>query len=123
LSAAAAALLFLWGIYEINGAYTRAAGDLASARQATLSAWSTLYGFGLIVAGFIRAIPALRWAGIGLLGLTIVKVLVLDLAQVAVAFRIMSLAVLGVLLLLASFVYNRYQTRLNQSPTEAGGQP
>ncbi|MDR7448700.1 MAG: DUF2339 domain-containing protein [Armatimonadota bacterium] len=80
--------------------------------EALLSAWFTVYGLALVVTGVPRTIAALRWTGIALLGLTAGKVFLLDLAQVEVLYRILSLLVLGVLLVAALFVYARYRSRL-----------
>jgi len=122
LGALAAALLLWWGGWEIDGGFKRVAAEAVAsgARQATLSVWFTLYGFGLVVVGIMRNWAMARWAGIGLLGITILKVFIVDLAQVEVVFRILSLAVLGGLLLLASLVYNRHRERLSSSQDVSG---
>ncbi len=111
LLAAAAAVLLWWGGWEINGLAGRGLIGVGL-KQALLSGWFTLYGFTLVVVGIIKGVQAVRWVGIGLLGLTIAKVFLVDLAQVEIAYRILSLLVLGVLLVAASFVYGRYRTRL-----------
>jgi hypothetical protein len=113
LGAVAAGLLLWWGGWEINGVGERVGPTswFASARHVALSAWLTLYGFGLVVAGVARDVSGLRWAGIGLLIVSILKVFVYDLFEFQVVYRIASLMVLGVLLLLASLVYGRYQQR------------
>jgi uncharacterized membrane protein len=119
LGAAAAALLLWWGGWEIEGVFRRSE-DLLSratgAKQFALSVWFTLYGLGLVIAGMVKDWSVVRWAGIGLLGVTIFKVFLLDLAQVAVVFRIASLFVLGILLLVVSLLYARYRARLAGQP-------
>lgn len=122
LGAVAVVLLLYWGSREIDGVFARGGAHLAAAgaKQAALSAWFTLYGFGLVVAGMWKDAPLVRWAGIGLLGITILKVFVVDLAAVAVVFRVLSLAILGALLLLASLAYSRYRGRLT-TPSKSGG--
>ncbi len=120
LGTLAGGLLLWWGGWEIDGAYQRIAvtfTQAASAKQATLSAWFTLYGFALVLGGFWKNAAPLRWAGIAMLGATALKVLFIDLAAAAVVFRIASLMVLGALLLLASLAYNRYRGRLTESST------
>lgn len=118
LTAAAAALLLWWGSYEIVGAFARLGESVVSsgAKQATLSAWFTVYGFVAVLVGIWRNVAPVRWVGIGLLAVTVIKVLFIDLAQVAVAYRIFTLGVLGLLLLLASLAYNRYRLRLVAPP-------
>lgn len=115
LGALAAALLLWWGGWEIDGGFERASPGFAQtsgAKQATLSAWFTLYGFALVVIGIWRDLAAVRWAGIGLLAVTVFKVFFIDLSAVAVVFRILSLMILGALLLAASLAYSRYRARL-----------
>jgi uncharacterized membrane protein len=114
LIAAAAGLLLWWGHWEIEGAYGRLvdAVHVSGTRQATLSAWYAVYGFCLVVLGFMRNLAALRWAGIGVLGLTVLKILTIDLAEAPTVLRIVSLMILGVLLLLASLLYSRHRSRL-----------
>ncbi|MGH2454250.1 MAG: DUF2339 domain-containing protein [bacterium] len=125
LGASAAALLLWWGGWEIEGIFRRSP-DLAraaGAKQFALSVWFTVYALGLVIAGMAKDWSLVRWAGIGLLGVTILKVFLLDLAQVAVVFRIASLFVLGILLLVASLLYARYRARLGGQPTHDGSGP
>jgi uncharacterized membrane protein len=53
----------------------------------------------------------LRLGAIALFGVTVVKVLVMDLAGLDAIYRILSLVVLGGVLLLASFLYARSRRR------------
>ncbi|MGH2400317.1 MAG: DUF2339 domain-containing protein, partial [bacterium] len=117
LAGAAAALLLWWGSYEIVGAFDRLGERviISGANQAALSAWFTVYGFAAVLVGIWRNVALVRWAGIGLLAVTVIKVLLIDLAQVSVAYRIFTLGVLGMLLLLASLAYSRYRLRLAPS--------
>lgn len=107
---------------QINGMFGRfawqqavdvgpmAAGAADLARQVTLSiAWAG-YAVVLLVAG-IRARYALaRYLAILLFAVTIGKVFFVDLAQLDRLYRIVSVIGLGILLLLASYLYQRYMS-------------
>ena len=57
--------------------------------------------------GFARRNPAVCYAALGLLGLTVLKVFAVDFAAVNTSYRILSFLVLGVVLLLVSLVYQK----------------
>ena len=87
-----------------------AAGGADLARQVTLSiAWAA-YAVALLVAGINRRYPLLRYLAILLLAVTIGKVFFVDLAQLDRVYRIVSVIGLGVLLLVASYLYQRFLT-------------
>jgi uncharacterized membrane protein len=62
---------------------------------------------GLTVAGVRTHRPALRWQGLALFGIVVVKVFFSDLADLRGLYRIASAIILGVLLLAVSFLYQR----------------
>jgi uncharacterized membrane protein len=72
--------------------------------------WS-LFAAGLLTWGFVERRKSYRIAAIALFFLTILKVMIVDLADVATPFRIVSCVVLGGLLLGASFLYHRFSQR------------
>ena len=67
-----------------------------------LSVLWTLYAAATLAWGFVRRSVALRYAALFLFGLTIVKVFFVDLASVKTAYRMLSLLILGVVLLLGT---------------------
>ena len=73
-----------------------------------LSIGWTVYSVVLLAIGFLRRLVALRWIGLGILGLVVVKVFVYDLAGVALVYRIGSFFALGVVLMLGSLLYRLY---------------
>jgi uncharacterized membrane protein len=75
--------------------------------QVGLSVLWALYAGATLGWGFLRANPAVRYAALGLLGLTVFKVFAVDLAAVKTAYRILSFLVLGVVLLLVSLAYQK----------------
>jgi uncharacterized membrane protein len=69
-------------------------------------AWSALAAATLGV-GFARRWPPVRVIALALFGLTAAKVLLVDLARVGQAYRVLSLVVVGALLLITSWLYHR----------------
>ena len=70
------------------------------------------YATGLIVAGLYRRYAPIRYFGIALFGITILKVFFGDLAQLQQIHRVLSFIGLGLLLLLTSYLYQRTRDRL-----------
>jgi uncharacterized membrane protein len=112
------ALLFVlsvnWTRYqESRVATARSAGrnqlvaELRWRTQVGLSLLWTLYAAAALAWGFIRSNPAVRYAALGLFGLTVIKVFAVDLGAVRTGYRILSFLVLGVVLLLVSVVYQK----------------
>jgi hypothetical protein len=87
--------------------------DLRWRTQAGLSVLWAVYAGIALAWGFARANPAVRYAALALLGLTVFKVFTVDFAEVKTAYRILSFVVLGVVLLLVSLAY---QKRRSVSP-------
>jgi uncharacterized membrane protein len=79
----------------------------ALAQQLWLSLLWTVYATGLLLFGLRRGLAGLRWQALGLYGLTIGKVFLYDLSFLQRVYRIASFVVLGVVLLVVSFLYQR----------------
>ena len=76
------------------------------------SHWSTsavwlVYGVVLMLFGFSRKLPFVRWTALVLIGITILKVFFFDLSSLGQGYRILALSILGVALLSLSFLYQR----------------
>ncbi len=82
---------------------------LPQARFAALSVLWALFSIVTIVIGFVTNESAIRKCAIGLFGLTITKVFFVDMENVSTPFRIISFMVLGLVLILASYLYHRYK--------------
>jgi uncharacterized membrane protein len=100
-----------------------AAGWGALARQVMLSVTWAAYGVVLIVEGIRRRYAPIRYLAIGVLGTTILKVLFIDLAQLDRVYRILSVVIVGVLLLLASYLYQRFSGSIADEAESARSQP
>ena len=82
-------------------------GDVGWRIQIGLSVLWTVYAALALTWGFMRRNAAVRYAALGLLGLTVLKVFAVDFAAARTSLRILSFLVLGVVLLLVSLVYQR----------------
>jgi uncharacterized membrane protein len=74
----------------------------------------TLLGFGSIVIGWLVRERIYRLSGLGLLGLALSKIALLDVWRLELLARIISFMVLGVVLVLIGFVYTKYQNKIRQ---------
>lgn len=100
--------------YYAHHAVEAASGDTALtvagaglAEQLTLSVTWALYAVGLIAAGIRRRYAPARYLGIALFGLTVAKVLMHDIAGLDRFYRMLTVLGVGVLLLVASYLYQR----------------
>jgi uncharacterized membrane protein len=75
--------------------------------QFTYSAWFMVFGAILLAVGFWRRSAFLRWQALVLLAVTVGKVFLSDMSQLAQGYRILSFVGLGALLLAVSFAYQR----------------
>jgi uncharacterized membrane protein len=79
-----------------------------------------LYALALIFVGILRKKKHLRIGGMFLFGLTLLKLFFYDLASLSTISKTIVLLMLGILLLIASFLYNKYKDLLF-TKDEAGG--
>jgi uncharacterized membrane protein len=80
----------------------------AMAKQVALSILWGVCGFVGVIAGFRRDFAALRYAALSLLGFTLVKILIVDMADVRAVWRILSFIAVGTLLLGVSYIYHQH---------------
>jgi uncharacterized membrane protein len=78
------------------------------ARDMTYSIAWALFALVLLVAGIAKKVPAARYAAIGLLGVTLLKLFLHDLAQLAQLYRIGAFIGVAVIAMLASFLYQKF---------------
>jgi uncharacterized membrane protein len=90
--------------------------------QMSLSIVWSAYAAGALMIGFWRKIRPLRFAALGLFGITVMKLVIVDMARVNQIYRIVSFLVLGLLMIGASYLYHRLEKRLERldTPNEAG---
>ena len=75
--------------------------------QLGLSSLWAAFGGGSLALGFFWSRPMLRYAALGLLGVTVAKVFLVDLSEVQTIWRVLSFLVLGLVLLGVSVLYQR----------------
>jgi uncharacterized membrane protein len=104
-------------------------GNLALAKQLSLSVVWGLYASGLLIVGQLRGLVLLRVMGLALLSLTILKAFFWDLSSLDRIYRIISFIMLGAILLVVSYFYQRRNQRaeeqdsgLRTQESESGGQ-
>jgi uncharacterized membrane protein len=95
-----------WWHVRYNGDRTLI-NDYSIYAQFTYSACFMLFGAALLLIGFARRSPFLRWQALLVLAITIAKVFLVDLTQLTQGYRIVSFLGLGALLLAISFIYQR----------------
>jgi uncharacterized membrane protein len=81
--------------------------ELEKQAQVALSVLWALIGAGATFAGLRLGRIELRLGGLALLGLVTLKVFIIDLAALDIAYRVLSFVALGVLLLIAAYLYTR----------------
>jgi hypothetical protein len=79
-----------------------------SIKQLILSSSWLIYAIGLISIGIWKNLKPQRYFAIGLISLVIIKIFFFDLTFLAQMHRIISFLVLGGLLLLTSYLYQKY---------------
>jgi uncharacterized membrane protein len=84
---------------------SRRAASLASGLA--VSAWWLFFAAALVGAGFRLGLKPARLAGLGVAGLAVVKVLIFDLASLDALYRVGSVFILGLVLLLLAYWYHR----------------
>lgn len=99
---------------EINAFWAGRGDELA--RQMMLSVSWTACGAVLILVGLRRQYPPIRYFAILLLATAIIKVFFVDLAQLERVYRVLSVIGLGIMLLVTSYLYQRFQRERGQSP-------
>jgi len=90
--------------------------DSGLAQHLSLSLLWTAYASGLIALGVNRQSALLRWQALVLFGLVVIKVFLYDSSYLERFYRIVSFFILGLVLLIVSFIYQRKVAR-ERSPS------
>ena len=110
--AAALTLLYLGSVavvtpFESSTAFDSALLSAHQQGQMVLSVFWALVGVGTIVVGLRRDWDPVRLAGLAVVGLSVTKVFLLDLATLTSLYRVVSFIGLGLLLLAVAFIWQR----------------
>ena len=101
--------------WELRGNTVRFASSAELVRQMMLSVtWGT-YAAGLTAVGITRRYAPLRYLALVVFGITVLKVFIVDFSQLDSVYRIVSSVALGLLLMGASYLYQRYDGRLGDA--------
>lgn len=98
-------------LWDHFGLYAQLGIDSGLAQHLSLSLLWTAYASGLIALGVKRESPLLRWQALALFGLVVVKVFLYDSSYLERFYRIVSFFILGIVLLVVSFLYQRKVAR------------
>jgi uncharacterized membrane protein len=114
LHVTASVFTLLWMSAEISEYWNRRRAEsqarLSEELMRSLS-WGA-YGSILVVVGMWRSLVSIRWIGIAVIGMTVLKVFFVDLSELGGIYRVVGFLVLGALLVAVSYLYQR--RRLNQ---------
>ncbi len=123
----AATLLIIWvPTFEICRVFSfeefrHRFADPRLAMHVVLSVFWSLNATLVLMLGFLRQVALLRHMALGLFAVTVAKVFIFDLGHLEMVYRIISFMVLGVLLLFASYLYQRLSSRLSAGLADATG--
>jgi hypothetical protein len=116
-----ASLILLWtGTIEIDRyfcAVNIVAGPVRP-EQVALSIFWAIFAVACVLLGFRARAAELRYFGLALLAVTLLKVVVIDMSQVQTGYRILSFMGLGALLLGTSVLYGKFGPRLLRDEEE-----
>jgi len=77
------------------------------------ASWS-IYAFAIFALGMTLRERMYRWLGLAVLGTALARVVLFDVWKLDTLYRVLSFFVLGLVLLVLGFVYNKYQERIRQ---------
>jgi uncharacterized membrane protein len=120
-----ASLVLLWmGSIEIDRYFAAIPVFNGAVRpeQVALSIFWAIYAAACVLLGFRLRAAILRYIGLGLLGATLLKVVLIDMSQVQTGYRILSFMGLGALLLATSVLYGKFGPRLLREEDESDSQ-
>src|SRR6202521_4898674 len=102
-------------LWDHFGSHAGLGIDSGLAQHLALSLLWTAYASGLIALGVRRESALLRWQALVLFGLVVVKVFFYDSSYLERFYRIVSFFILGLVLLVVSFLYQRKVARERSS--------
>jgi uncharacterized membrane protein len=103
-------------LWDHFGSHAGLGIDSGLAQHLSLSLLWTAYASGLIALGVNRQSALLRWQALALFGLVVAKVFLYDSSYLDRFYRIVSFFILGLVLLVVSFLYQRRVAR-ERSPS------
>ncbi|HTL29714.1 MAG TPA: DUF2339 domain-containing protein, partial [Tepidisphaeraceae bacterium] len=116
-----ALLVMLWtGTLEIDRWATyQWFGNPWFVRQVGFSIFWSIFAIACVGGGFRARVAPLRYFGLTLFAITLLKVVLVDLGQISTGYRVLSFMGLGVLLLGTSVLYGKLSPRLLETGRES----
>ena len=93
-------------------------GGYSNQYKLGLSIIFAVYALALVITGISKKLKHIRMGGIILFGITLCKVLFYDLSSLSTISKTVVLIVLGVIMLIASFLYNKFKDSIFGNETE-----
>ncbi len=88
-----------------------------TARMSLSIVWS-LYAVSALGVGFLLRVREVRFAALGLLALTAIKLILFDMAGMEQIYRIVSFVLVGLMMIAASYLYHKLEIRLAEHSGE-----
>jgi len=115
LGGGALLLLFTYLTLELNFLLFRYQPDF---RAGGISVLWGVFALGLIIGGIIRNGKPLRYAGLTLFSITVIKIFFVDLSHLGAGAKIIAFILLGLVLLAAAGIYIKFGDRFQTATTE-----
>ena len=93
-------------------------GGYSNQYKLGLSIIFAVYALSMVITGISKKLKHIRMGGIILFGITLCKVLFYDLSSLSTISKTVVLIVLGVIMLIASFLYNKFKDSIFGNETE-----
>ncbi|MAS95740.1 MAG: hypothetical protein CMO55_21265 [Verrucomicrobiales bacterium] len=106
---------FIYSSLEIWSCLNRFLPDF---RMGGITIFWSLFALGLLLTGIAKPKASLRGMGLILLGIVILKVFFIDLAGLDPLYRIIAFIILGIIVLVCSFLYLKFSQRFQTEPKE-----
>lgn len=108
-------LLYLFSI-EIIDYYEQSSyyGTTSGTQHLVMSMTWLIYSLSLMVFGILKRMRAIRYVALIIIGITIFKVFILDLSFLDQLSRIVSFIILGLMMLVFSFFYQKYSEQIKK---------
>lgn len=107
---------FSKGSLKFNFASYGGSGNFAEGMAYSI-AWA-LFALGLVIIGILKHLRAARYSGMFLIGITILKLLLIDFSALKQLYRVGATVGVALVLILMSFIYNAYFTSKKDSSHE-----
>lgn len=107
LVSVAGVLIWFAGSQEIVGTF--AGVDMINTRNLLLSLWWMVHASVMMLVGALPAIRIIRRVATALFVLTVLKVFLYDVQALDLGFRVVSFMVLGIILLIVAFYYQKHK--------------